>query len=253
MILVIIIVVAWIVILTPSVIKRRSSLGEIGSISHFHRQLRVLENSGPEPIVTPAYRLRAVDGSGGTNGTPGNPEVTVVPVLSVVGASQLPRPALAFLGDDPVAEPAGPSGDRHRLPAMDHDPRPSERWTPGSAVEAGLGAPGRMSAAEVRFRVRRRRRDTLAIMAAFVVGTLAIGFVPGASTAWILTALSAVALAAYVALLVHLRRMAEEREQKLRYLRPDRSVRPEPAAGMGDPIPISGRYAHPSYQTDAAH
>ena len=43
-------------------------------------------------------------------------------------------------------------------------------------------------------------------MAAVFVGTLAIGFVPGASAVWILTALSGAALAAYVALLVHLRR-----------------------------------------------
>ena len=66
MILVIIIAAAWIVILAPSLMKRRSqSVGEIGSISHFHRQLRVLEHSGPQPIVTPAYRLRSVDGEGG--------------------------------------------------------------------------------------------------------------------------------------------------------------------------------------------
>ena len=65
MILVIIIAAAWIVILTPSLMKRRSqAVGEIGSISHFHRQLRVLEHSGPQPIVAPAYRLRSVDGSG---------------------------------------------------------------------------------------------------------------------------------------------------------------------------------------------
>ena len=38
MILVIIIAAAWIVILAPSLMKRRSqSVGEIGSISHFHR------------------------------------------------------------------------------------------------------------------------------------------------------------------------------------------------------------------------
>ncbi len=105
MILVIIIVAAWIVILAPSLMKRRSQgVGEIGSISHFHRQLRVLEHSGPQPIVTPAYRLRSVDGGGVTTQVPGGPEAPA-PVLSVVGASQLPRPALAFLGDDPGAEP----------------------------------------------------------------------------------------------------------------------------------------------------
>ncbi len=112
MILVIIIVAAWIVILAPSLMKRRSqSVGEIGSISHFHRQLRVLEHSGPQPIVTPAYRLRSVDGGGVTTQVPGGPEAPA-PVLSVVGASQLPRPALAFLGDDPGAEPGAQPGQQ---------------------------------------------------------------------------------------------------------------------------------------------
>src|SRR5271155_4536252 len=106
MILVIIIAAAWIVILTPSLMKRRSqAVGEIGSISHFHRQLRVLEHSGPQPIVAPAYRLRSVDGGGaGTPMGPGYPDVAAVPVLTVVGAGQLPRPALAFLGEDPGDE-----------------------------------------------------------------------------------------------------------------------------------------------------
>ena len=129
MILVIIIVAAWIVILAPSLIKRRSqSLGEIGSISHFHRQLRVLEHSGPEPIVTPAYRLRAVDGGGGTTQASGRPEAAV-PVLSVVGASQLPRPALAFLGDDPVKPGGGSRADQPRRLAGHGRRRPGSDWS----------------------------------------------------------------------------------------------------------------------------
>ena len=74
---------------------------------------------------------------------------------------------------------------------------------------------------------------------------------PGASAAWILTALSGVALAAYVALLVHLRRMAEERERKLHYLRPEGSVEPAPRR-QRRPVAMSGRYAHPSNQAVAA-
>ncbi len=63
-VVVIIIVAAWAVILGPSLFKRRARTGGDQSISHFHYQLRVLEQRAPEPIVAPAYRLRAVDGSG---------------------------------------------------------------------------------------------------------------------------------------------------------------------------------------------
>ena len=116
MVLVIIVGVAWIIILVPSVMKRRSrAVGEIGSISHFHQQLRVLEHSAPQPIVAPAYRLRAVDGSGDpTVVSHGSSEA---PVLTVVGADQLPRPALAFLGDDPPSADGGAAVDGATTPA----------------------------------------------------------------------------------------------------------------------------------------
>src|SRR5665811_1335813 len=105
-ILVIIIVTAWIVILGPNLMKRRSrAAGGINSISHFHRALRILEHSAPEPIVPPAYRLGSVGGTGGPPRTAGYPEVSAVPVLSVVGADKLRRPALAFLGEDPPQAP----------------------------------------------------------------------------------------------------------------------------------------------------
>ena len=120
MVVAIIILLAWVVILGPSLIKRRSRLSDgVHSISHFHEQLKVLEHSAPEPIVAPAYRLHTVDAAGAPAihypgaGTP--------PVLTVVGAKQLPRPALAFLGDSvpragagcrrtPAHRPAPPAG-----------------------------------------------------------------------------------------------------------------------------------------------
>jgi hypothetical protein len=228
-ILVIIIAVAWMVILGPSLMKRRSrSVGEIGSISHFHRQLRVLEHSGTPPIVTPAYRLRSVDDPGGPGETPG--QTPAVPILSVVGAAQLPRPALAFLGEDPGKVAAPP--DR---------------------FETGTAGPVRSVAADDRFRVRKRRRDALAAMAAALVGTFLIGLVPGASAAWIVTVLCGVALAVYVALLVRVRRLAEERQRKLHYLQPAGSAGAAADHAAGFPLTRSGRYAHPSNQVAAAH
>ena len=74
---------------------------------------------------------------------------------------------------------------------------------------------------------RQRRRDTLGVLTLVVLASFLIGFVPGASVAWAATGVFGIALLAYVAQLVHLRRVAEERERKLHYLRP----------------PISGQFA----------
>ena len=58
--------------------------------------------------MAPAYRLRAVDGSGAPT-TIHYPDDGRPPVLTVVGAKELPRPALAFLGD-PEPATVAPSG-----------------------------------------------------------------------------------------------------------------------------------------------
>ena len=244
MILVIIILVAWLVILGPSLLKRRSrTVGAVSSISHFHRQLRVLEHSAPQPLVTPAFRLRTVDGSDVVGeGADGRP-APVAPKLSVVGADQLPRPALAFLGDDPVARGAGPEGT----------PDPVRPGVAESTVRPA--SPGRRPAPEASARAaaRRRRRDTLGVLTLVFALTLLIGCIPGAAVAWIASLVSGVALTAYVAMLVRMRQMAEERERKLHYLRPPAPVGEEaPDGHLGLPVRISGRYAHPSNQAVAA-
>ncbi len=241
MVLVIIVGVAWIIILVPSVMKRRSrAVGEIGSISHFHQQLRVLEHSAPQPIVAPAYRLRAVDGSGDPTG--GSHGSTEAPVLTVVGADQLPRPALAFLGEDPPSADGGAAIGGATMPAAQEvvvvdDSTVVTRSHPHVT-------PTRTGDSVQRQLVRRRRRDTLGVLVGLVIVTALIGFVPGASITWVVTALSGLALVVYVAFLVHLRRMAEERDQKLHYLNPGGVVRA--------PVVASGRYAHPSNQVVAA-
>ena len=241
MVLVIIVGVAWIIILMPSVMKRRSRTGgEIGSISHFHQQLRVLEQSAPQPIVTPAYRLRAVDGSRDPTVSPQSSGQA--PVLTVVGADQLPRPALAFLGEDPLSADGATTIDgvnTGAAPALALDHRPL-----ASAQSDPLGPPARGGDSLQRQLVRRRRRDTLGVLVGLFVVTALIGFVPGASTAWVVTAVSGLALVAYVAFLVRLRRMAEERDRKLHYLNPEGFVRA--------PVGAGGRYAHPSNQAAAA-
>ncbi|HUY65467.1 MAG TPA: hypothetical protein VMV06_01490 [Acidimicrobiales bacterium] len=248
MALVVVIALAWMVILGPGLMKRRSQSGDgISSISHFHHQLRVLEHSGAQPIVRPAYRLRGRPVPAGTDDGPWTGDPAPRPVLTVVGADRLPRPALAFLGADPVEDASGRPAHRRpepgiRLPGTGGTEGPTPRV-------AGIGpAPGDSAA---RHLARRRRRGTLGILAMVFVASGMLGFVPGASAAWSVTAVSGVALVAYVALLVHLRRKAEERERKLHYLEPRTAV----GRGGDRPAPsyLGGRYAHPSNQAVAAH
>jgi hypothetical protein len=245
-ILVVIMVVAWGIILGPSLLRRRARSGDgVSSISHFHRQLRVLEHSAPDPIVAPAYRLRAVPGSAGVRSAADGPEAA--PVLTVVGANDLPKPALAFLGEDP--EPVASS-----MPSGPENPAPPRGAGPGRGGPRTVSAdPRRPEASLSRRRACRRRRDTLGVLGVAVVLSALIGLVPGARLVWAVTAVAGVALVAYVALLVHLRRVAEEREQKLAYLRPAAPGAVLPAGLVGPPVHVAGRYAHPAYRAAAAH
>jgi hypothetical protein len=252
-VLVVVIALAWMVILGPGLMKRRSRSGDgISSISHFHHQLRVLEHSGARPIVRPAYRLHGQPGPAGMDDGPSTPDFGPRPVLTVVGADRLPRPALAFLGADPVEDASDRPAPRRPEPGM-HLPSTGGPGGPGP-VETGTGLPPGDPAA--RHLARRRRRDTLGILAMVFVTSGMLGFVPGARAVWSVTAVSGLALVAYVALLVHLRQKAEERERKLHYLEPGTAGTAGGRAvgrAVGAPSYISGRYAHPSNQAVAAH
>ncbi len=240
MVLVVVIVVAWIAYFGVRLSKRRMGDG-VNSVIHFHHQLRVLEHSTPPPIVAPAFRLRSIDG----NGELGAEAIEERPVLTVVGADKLPKPALAFLAEPTDTGAAGPDYDGRRpwdelerLYTQVPPPAPSLRATRPDAFSRQL--------------VRRRRRDTLAVLSMAVVATFAIGMVPGAGPVWIVTAVSLAALVAYVALLVRYRRLAEERSRKLRYLYPDQHRSAESADPPAASTPIGGRYAHPAYRTAGA-
>jgi hypothetical protein len=248
-VLAIIILLAWVVILGPSLIKRRSRISDgVHSISHFHEQLKVLEHSAPEPIVTPAYRLHTVDSAGAP--AIHYPGADTPPVLTVVGAKQLPRPALAFLGDaapEPERDAAVPHPSARGVRADDLADPPDSTPRQDRALS---DVPPRLPDLYARQMARRRRRDTLAVLCALVLVSFAIGFVPGAGSAWIVTGLSSTAMAVYVTLLVRLRQQAEERERKLRYLSP----REDQDVLVGVPARgAAGRYAHPSSGRAAAH
>jgi hypothetical protein len=245
-VLVIIIVAAWAVILGPNLLKHRARSGGDQSITHFHSQLRVLEQRAPDPIVTPAYRLRSVDGTGSPTAIHCS-ETGQPPVLTVVGAKELPRPALAFLGEPEVTAPIAEVPTDH--PVLGHVDHPRELGQPihrdsyGSSL--AIEPTARSIDSFTRAQARRRRRDTLAVLVATFVVTALAGLVTSSTAAWAMAGLAAVALSAYVAVLVHLRRQAEERDAKLHYM--DLSAGHLARAG-GLPTHVSGRYAHPSNQ-----
>ncbi len=209
--LVVILGVVWLAVLGPGVWRRYREYDSVASVLHFHRQLRVLEDAEPQPLVLPAFRLRSVDGSDdpvAPTGSGGQPR----PVLSVVGADRLPRPALACLADEAAADGPVPQG---RIDGgggrRAYGPRsaPSRRHGPVQGFD---------HVAEARQLACRRRRDILTGLVTATLLTFVIGFVPGAGLAWLASVVFAVASAAYVALLAHRRALALERERKLRYL-----------------------------------
>ena len=168
-------------------------------------------------------------------------------------AKQLPRPALAFLGEPEVAtsngadEPADePADDRTAGTVAPVDPYGMPPTTdPGAVTTPTPRGPDALTRAQA----RRRRQDTLTILGAVFIVTLMAAVLTGSSFVWAVVALDGVALAAYVGVLVHLRRMAAERELKLHYL--------DPPAARSDRVEVqrtymSGRYAHPSNQQAVA-
>jgi hypothetical protein len=220
-ILAVILAVGWMVVLGPSIVRRRSEHGGgVSSISHFHRQLSVLEHSSAAPLAPPAYRLQSVPRAA----TPRDATLPgVAPILTVVGADRLPRPALAFLGE--------PTPEDTRPPAHSASFRPRRSVDPYTRQLA-----------------RQRRRDTLMVLSLVFVCSTLIGFIPGAGVIWVLSALSGVALAGYVAMLVHMRALADEREHKLRYLQPDIGAAGAEAFDFAATATEydDSRYAHPA-------
>ena len=147
-----------------------------------------------------------------------------------------PSPAVRsddlYRGTDPFADPVSP-------------PAPYDHRPEAYAPPAGYRPEPRSIETVTRAQARRRRRDTLAVLFGVFLVMLLVGLVTGATGAWALAGLDGVALAAYIVLLVHMRRMAQERELKLRYLDPEAA---RPGRSVGPPSYVSGRYAHPSSQ-----
>ena len=74
------------------------------------------------------------------------------------------------------------------------------------------------AAAAARSRTIRRRRDVLSALVVAVVATLLLGLFLGTGLVWAAHLVADILLVAYVALLVHQRNVAAERDMKVRFL-----------------------------------
>jgi hypothetical protein len=101
-----------------------------------------------------------------------------------------------------------------------HGPLRSARTTPvaayGTPARAARAVSPAVSAA--RSRTIRRRRDVLSALLVAVVATLALGLLFHMSVMLVAHVVADVLLVAYVALLVHQRNAAAERDMKVRFL-----------------------------------
>lgn len=225
----VVLAVVWAIVLVPTLLRRRRN-GD--SINHFHHQLGILQR-GDTPADPPPYRLQSVPTTRSVtvNGAP----LSTPPVLTVVGCEQLPKPALAYLGEQ------GPSPTE----TIESDRRPADQVV--SDQHRGSDTVSRQLA-------RKRRKDTLMVLVLSFACSLFLGMIPGARLLWVVSAVSAVAIVAYVAVLVHLRGVAEERDRKLHYLRPEPEYGAGAAAGMDqdDDRYRDARYGHPAGRSVAA-
>ena len=171
----------WAAVLIPPAVRARAEGRPGDSISNFRRQLTVLRRTSP-------HRASLNGGGRAAGGDHWYRPHTAAPALAAVHGPVRPRGG-------------APSGAR-RLQAA-----------PMTAVR-----PSSAAASAARSRTIRRRRDVLSALIVAVLATLVLGLLPAFRMMLIAHVVSDILLVAYVALLVHQRNVAAERDMKVRFL-----------------------------------
>jgi len=199
-----ILVVLWIVVLTPGMVGKLREKRSTESIDSFHHRLHLLERTGPK-IVAPAYRLQTAQShTGATPGASGLPSVSSMPG----------RANLVLLR--PVEGGGGPADDAQVV-----DERHGGHYQRVLGGQPDLAAPVLSPAGpDLRRReARRRRRDILTGLLVTLACTGLLGIIHSLRALWIVTVVSAVALAAFVALAAYATALATQQHQDLRMQR----------------------------------
>ncbi len=221
----------WVVVLAPGVVRWARVRQPTTSIASFHRQLRLLEHTGPK-IVEPAYRLGGVD----------------APVVERVAPSPPVRvPRLVLLPSAATTKESTMRYDDRHDPAYDerHDPRYDDRydarydsrpatrddewihdpWGAGTLHDDGRetnhasSRTARVPAYDYDYddrdyddgsmqglspdHAKARRKAIILGLGAAVAGTFLLGIVTGISDLYLLTVVSIVALGGYLGLMLY--------------------------------------------------
>jgi hypothetical protein len=195
----------WIVVLLPGYLKKRQERRSTGSIESFHERLHLLERTGPK-LVEPAYRLETANPQA-TPASSGLPTVSSNPGRAKLVLLQ-PVSGDAFDAEDDVVDDR--EGTHYRRVA------PLEFDTPPLPP---LPGPERRGPDPYRRQLAaKRRRDTLAVLVGIFLVTAAAGSLHPLHPLWVLTAISGLALVAYVGLLVYAQSLNAE-QRRLEQLR----------------------------------
>jgi hypothetical protein len=186
-----ILVVVWAVVLVPGLLRRRLERRSGDSIGDFHRQLRILQRTGPT-LVDSALRAGAEHHTSAASNRRPSAVVSSRRGLILVRPDAAPPAPLAPAAPAPAAR-AEPTSTVHRTDPYFHP------------------------------EACKRRRDVLAGLACVVLGSGLLAVVPMLRPVLGVTAFAALVTAIYVGMLVRMRGRAIERTVKLRYL-------PEPVA-----------------------
>jgi hypothetical protein len=192
-------IVMWIVVLTPALLKgRMARRGGGDSVRSFRHQIAVIGRTAPATIP-PAHRggRRPAQMAGETMGV-------VTPLRPGVVASRPAGWATAGGGPGQGRPGGGPPGGGARGGAGGGRP--------------GGGARGGPPGGGARSRQLQRRRQVLVTLMVAVALTFLAGLIPALRMVWAGTGVCAVLLVGYVVLLARLRSIAAEREMKLAFL-----------------------------------
>ena len=193
MILLVFVVLLWVAVLAPSAWRRFGERQGVGSIDHFHHQLRLLEHAGPK-TVAPAYRLHTA--------LPGGRSPEDAPDQAVDSS----RPKLVLLrptDDAAAADVDGDDGSHYeRVGVLD---RPEPVCLPD--VDVALPTMRREQG-------RRRCTTLLRCLGGVAVSTGLIGLLPGMHLAWVFTGLSGLAALGLVGLMAYAKELEAEQDRR---------------------------------------
>lgn len=183
-VILVVLALVWAVALTPTVLRKLAERRSSYSVDRFHDSLHAIQFAGPDARSANPIAMRGVH---------------------VTGGSGSRRPMGFWPGTSPQLQP-GHFAQSQQGAATTASPviRPVQatRVNPHTAM---------------------RRRQVLGWIGGVLIGSLLLGFIPGASFFWDIAIVALVVGAAYIGLLVYFRRMAIERTRKVVFIG---SIRP---------------------------